>query len=76
MSLRDDVKDIRVKLRDSRYANEAAVSQGIVRRLLDSLLWPVYDTDILAPEYSLGGRRVDYALCHRPGKPRVLVEVK
>jgi len=76
MSLREDVLDIRGKLEDGRYVNEAAVSQGIVRRLLDSLSWPVYDTDIVAPEYSLGGRRVDYALCHRPGKPRVLVEVE
>lgn len=76
MPLREDVFDIRVKLADGRYVNEAAVSQGIVRRLLDSLTWPVYDTDIVAPEYSLGGRRVDYALCHRPRKPRVLVEVK
>lgn len=76
MSLKEDILDIRVKLEDDRFVNEAAVSQGIVRRLLDALFWPVYDTDILAPEYSLGGRRVDYALCHRPGKPRVLVEVK
>lgn len=76
MPLREDVFDIRAKLANGRYANEAAVSQGIVRRLLDSLAWPVYDTDIMAPEFSLGGRRVDYALCHRPGKPRVLVEVK
>lgn len=76
MSLREDVLDIRVKLEDGRYVNEAAVSQGIVGRLLDSLSWPVYDPDMVAPEYSLGGRRVDYALCHRPGKPRVLVEVK
>jgi predicted type IV restriction endonuclease len=76
MSPSKDILDIRAKLEDGRFANEAAVSQGIVRRLLDSLSWPVYDTDIVAPEYSLGGRRVDYALCHRPGKPRVLIEVK
>jgi predicted type IV restriction endonuclease len=76
MSLREDILDVRGKLKAGRYVNEAAVSQGIVRRLLDSLSWPVYETDIVAPEYSLGGRRVDYALCHRPGKARVLVEVK
>lgn len=76
MSLREDILDVRTKLKDGRFVNEAAVSQGVVRRLLDSLSWPVYDTDIVAPEYSLGGRRVDYALCHRPGKPRVLIEVK
>lgn len=76
MSLKEDILDVRVKLEDGRYVNEAAVSQGIVRRLLDALSWPVYETDVVVPEYSLGGRRVDYALCHRPGKPRVLVEVK
>ena len=34
--------------------------------------WPVYDTEIVAPEYSLGGgRRADYALCHPPREPAV-----
>ncbi|MCC7413296.1 MAG: hypothetical protein IT495_16900 [Gammaproteobacteria bacterium] len=28
------------------------------------------------PEYSLEGRRVDYALCHPPGKPIAFIEVK
>ena len=30
----------------------------------------------MAPEYSLGGRRADYALCHPPREPVILVEVK
>lgn len=74
--MRETILDIRNKLKAETYVNEAAVSQGIVRRLFDSLAWPVYDTDIVSPEYSLGGRRVDYALCHPQRKPRVLVEVK
>ena len=28
------------------------------------------------PEYALRGRRVDFALCHPPGKPIVFIEVK
>jgi predicted type IV restriction endonuclease len=56
--------------------NEATVSQGIVQRLLDSLGWPVYDTEVVAPEYSLGTRRADYALCHPPREPVILIEVK
>ena len=32
--------------------------------------------DVVAPEYSLEGRRVDFALCHPAGKPLVFVEVK
>jgi hypothetical protein len=56
--------------------NEATVSQGIVQRLLHSLGSPVYDPEVVAPEYSLGTRRVDYALCHPPREPVILVEVK
>ena len=67
---------IRAGIKAGRYVNEATVSQGIIQRLLHSLGWPVYDTDIVAPEYSLGGRRVDYALCYPPREPTILVEVK
>jgi predicted type IV restriction endonuclease len=38
--------------------------------------WPAYDTDAVWPEYALGGRRVDYALCSPPGKPVAFIEVK
>lgn len=63
-------------LRSGRFANEAAVSQGIVLRILHALSWPAYDTDVVSPEYSVEGRRVDYALCHPRGKPIVFIEVK
>jgi predicted type IV restriction endonuclease len=74
--MEDDLVDIRNRIRAGRFPNEATVSQGIVRRLLDLLSWPVYDTDIVMPEYSVSGRRVDYALCHPPQKPIVFIEVK
>jgi predicted type IV restriction endonuclease len=38
--------------------------------------WPVYDTEVVAPEYSLGTKRANYALCHPPREPVILVEVK
>jgi hypothetical protein len=56
--------------------NEAAVSQGIVLRLLHDLGWPSYDNSVVWPEYSVGTRRVDLALCHPPRKPIVFIEVK
>ena len=31
---------------------------------------------VVAPEFKIGTRKVDYALCHPAGKPSVLVEVK
>jgi predicted type IV restriction endonuclease len=74
--MKEDLLDIRDGIKAGRYDNEATVSQGIVQRLLHTLGWPVYDTEVVAPEYSLGGRRVDYALCHPPREPVVMVEVK
>ena len=74
--MREDLLDIRAGIKAGRYVNEATVSQGIVQRLLNALGWPVYDTEVVAPEYSLGTRRADYALCHPPREPVMLIEVK
>lgn len=71
-----EIERVREGLEAGRFPNEASVSQGVVLRLLHALGWPSYDVDIVAPEYSLEGRRVDFALCHPPGKPLVFVEVK
>jgi predicted type IV restriction endonuclease len=76
MGLVQDIEDIRKGIKAGRFNNEAAVSQGIILRLLHALSWPAYDTEIVCPEYSLEGRRVDYALCHPYGKPVAFVEVK
>ena len=74
--MEEDLLDIRAGIKAGRYVNEATVSQGIVQRLLNALGWPVYNTEIVAPEYSLGSRRADYALCHPPRDPVILIEVK
>ena len=74
--LKPVIEDVRSGIKMGLFANEAAVRQGIVLRLLQSLSWPTYDTQVVAPEYSVEGRRVDYALCHPPGKPVAFIEVK
>ncbi|HKB24951.1 MAG TPA: hypothetical protein VKG64_07830 [Methylomirabilota bacterium] len=74
--LKRDVEDIRDAIKVGRFTNEAAVCQGIVLRLLHALSWPTYDTQIVSPEYSVEGRRVDFALCHPARKPLVFIEVK
>lgn len=76
MSLEKHIEEIRIGIKAGRFVNEAAVSQGIVLRILHALSWPAYDTQVVCPEYSLQGRRVDYALCHPPSKPIAFVEVK
>jgi hypothetical protein len=76
MTLESHIEDIRSGIKVGRFANEASVSQGIVLRLLHALGWPAYDTQIIIPEYSLEGRRVDFALCHPASKPVAFIEVK
>ncbi len=58
-----------------RLVNEAAVSSGVVLPILDALGWPAFDPSVVAPEYGVGGRRVDFALLTK-GTPAVFVEVK
>ena len=76
MTLKEHIDEIGTGLETGQYGNEAAVSQGIVLRLLDALTWPRFNTQIIIPEYSVGGRRVDFALCHPPSKPIIFIEVK
>ena len=76
MALESTLSDIVNKLREGRYAGEAAISTGIVLRVLRDLNWQVYDTKVVWPEYKTREGRADFALCHPPAKPRVLVEVK
>jgi len=74
--LGQELEAIQKQLRGGHFRNEASVSQGIVLPVLRALGWSTHDTQIVCPEHGLEGRRVDYALSHPAGKPRVFVEVK
>ena len=76
MELKEHIDDIRNRLEQKLFPNETAVRQGIVDRLLNALGWRTFDTQRVFPEYPIDGGRVDYALCHPPGKPIVFIEVK
>ena len=76
MELKEHINDIRNRLEQKLFPNETAVRQGIVDRLLNALGWETFDTQSVFPEYPINGGRVDYALCHPPGKPIVFIEVK
>jgi hypothetical protein len=75
-NLIDNITDIQGNLKNSKYPNEQSISQGIVLRLLSALGWPVYDTQIVIPEYSIPGGRVDFALCNPKNQPVIFIEVK
>lgn len=76
MKLSQHIEEIRIGIKGGRFSNEASVSQGIVLRLLSTLGWPTWDTEVVCPEYGLEGRRVDFALCDPPSKPKMFIEVK
>jgi len=76
MSLEDQISDIRTKLRNNEYQNEQSISQGVILRLLSEMKWPVYDTQLVIPEYNINGKRVDFALCTQKNKPVIFIEVK
>ena len=55
--------------------DESATKQGVVLKLLRLAGWDTFDVSQVVPEYTVGTRRVDYAL--RPGSPNaVFIEVK
>jgi len=76
VTISNHIETVRERLRRGEFTSEAAVSQGILLPALHNLGWPVFDTSIVVPEFSLEGRRVDYALCHPASRPSVFVEVK
>jgi predicted type IV restriction endonuclease len=76
MSLEPTIDAITARLRQSKFPNEQAISQGIVLRTLQELGWNTWKTSSIWPEYKTGEGRVDFALCHPPGKPAVFIEVK
>jgi len=55
--------------------DEAATKQAVVLRLLSILGWDTFDIDEVTPEYSVGGRRVDYSLKIN-NLNKVFIEVK
>ncbi len=76
MTLIEHIDDIRNNLEKNAYKDESAVSNHIVNRLLQVLQWPMFSPQIIISEYSVEGRRVDFALCHPPEKPIIFIEVK
>ncbi len=76
MPLESLLTDIIARLRQGRFQNEHAVSQGIVLPILRELGWDIFDTTLVWPEYQTGEGRADFALCHPPSKPAEFIEVK
>ena len=76
MTLCEQIESVKKRIRQGEFSSEAAISQGVVLPILNSLGWPVFDTSRVVPEFAVGDRRVDYALCQHSGKALAFIEVK
>jgi len=63
--MREAIKALIEELRNTSQIyqfDEATTKQAIILRLLNILGWNVFDINEVKPEYSMAGKRVDYAL--------------
>ncbi len=67
---------IKDRLSKDQYRNEAAISTSVVLPILRALGWDDSDPEQVAPEFSSGRGRVDFALFSAPMRGAVFVEVK
>jgi hypothetical protein len=70
------VEKIKERIGAAQYQGETSVREAIVLPLLQVLGWDIFDPTIVIREYTLGARRVDYALCSSPPRKDVFIEVK
>ncbi len=77
MPFNTTLADITTRLRQDRFQNKHAISQGVVLRVLRELGWDTDDTHVVWPEYQTArGGGADFALCHPPSEPKIFIEVK
>jgi len=57
------------------FFDEAATKQGIILKILSLLGWDIHNVDEVFPEYSVGEKKVDYALRYNNSN-KVFIEVK
>ena len=74
--MKELLERVRYRLAAGSYANEAAVSHGVVTPILNALGWDSSDPDQLVPEFSIGRGRVDFCLLGLGRRPSVFIEVK
>ncbi len=70
------IQKIQEDFNKGNFKNEQSISQGIVFPILKELGWEVFDTQFVSPEFRIGNRRVDFALCSHPQIPICFIECK
>jgi len=55
------IENLRIDKRMKSF-DEAATKQAVILRLLSILGWDTFNIEEVKPEYSIGGKSVDYSL--------------
>lgn len=74
--LEDIILKIKERINSGQFRSETAVREAIVLPILQALNWDIFDPASVLREFSLSGRRVDYALASRPPRVEIFIEVK
>lgn len=63
--------------KDRRFFSfdESATKQAVILRILKALGWDLFNIDEVYPEYSVGGKKVNYALRYN-GRNKAFIEEK
>ena len=69
------ISGIRAKWTQGEYKSQIAVNDGILRRLIRDLGWPPFEPRVVTAEFLVKNHKVNFALCHPPDKPVVLLKV-
>jgi predicted type IV restriction endonuclease len=70
------VEQIKGRLATAQYQSESAIREAVVLPILQALGWDTLDPMSVCREYSLGNRKVDYALAAPATKKQIFIEVK
>ena len=70
--LQERIRSHRGALRE----NETRTRMALIDPLLRALGWDVFNPEVVAPEYKVGGGWADYALLRADGRPAAIVEAK
>ena len=60
----------------SLQSNEIRTRTALIDPLLTALGWDVADPNLVTPEYDVSGKRADYGLLKKDGKPVAVLEAK
>ena len=74
-SLAERLRDLVGDLEQGSFATRRDIVDGILLPLLRHLGWDVEDTTVVAPGFETPGGTADFALCHPPRDPAILVKI-